>query len=86
MCPIPWGPILFYTMGLEKKDLSYFEGIYIATEKGMSKMKWGKSGIDEESVGRSICFWIGCGQHQGKFMHKQDAMASGGQLFFLDNS
>ena len=54
---------LFYTMGLEKKDLSYFERIYTAIEKGMREMKWGKSGIDEESVGRSICFWTGCGQH-----------------------
>ena len=50
-------------MGLEKKDLSYFERIYTAIEKGMREMKWGKSGIDEESVGRSICFWTGCGQH-----------------------
>lgn len=34
----------------------------------------------------TCCFWIGCGQQPGKFMGKQDSVASGGQPLFLDNS
>lgn len=74
---------LFYEMALEKNYVIGCEKIYIGRCKGAEV---GSSLGSVNSPQRStFCFWIGCGQQFRKLVCKQEVVASGSWLFFLDN-
>lgn len=77
---------LFYAMSLEEKDV-VLKKFTLAVDKGAGEgeVEAVRGQENYRRRRRICCFWIACKQQSSMFMCKQDVMASGGQLFFLDN-